>query len=570
MKRKSLLAFALLCAVCMSSAFAQNNSDNAQTSDTKLVTEDESAPWYCYRVYLTDKEGTPYSVSRPEEFLSQRALDRRARYGIAITEEDLPLNPAYVAQIRAAARPVYMPSQSKWTNTLTLMLLDTSTLDAVQALPCVREVMPIGIHPSDNLELEVEDYGSIGYLPGGLDYYGYGFPQMALHNGHLLHNEGFHGEGMLIAMMDCGWYGFDQMPSMQHLYEENRILGTYDVLPFTQSIYNQHDHGTFCTSEIIANIPNYFVGAAPEADLAFIRTEDVTVEILMEEDFWVRGAEIADSIGADVISSSIAYTTFDDNSTHPLDYSTCNGEWSIASAAATMAAHKGMVLSISAGNDGDNWWQKISRPSDAKDVLCVGAVNPDGVRASFSSMGPSYDGRVKPDVVSCGAEMYALNSNDTVMWMFVGGTSSSAPIIAGLAACLWQAMPQYNALEIMQIIRESSHQYDNPDIYLGYGIPDFYQAWLQHGQTGISENQVTTDISVFPNPCSDKMQLLNRQSRTVRYELFDMAGRLVLRNLQWNRNPILSIDLSDCKSGIYFLKVDVKEGKSEVLKVVKE
>lgn len=263
------------------------------------------------------------------------------------------------------------------------------------------------------------------------------------------------------------------------------------------------------------------------------------------------------------------YTAFDDDSIHPVDFSTCDGEWSIASVAATMAAHRGMVVSAAAGNDGTNPWQKISRPSDANDVLCGGTVNPDGYYATFSSQGPSYDGRVKPDVVSCGAEMFALESNDTVIWMNMGGTSAATPIIAGLAACLWQSMPQYNSLEIMQIIRESSHQYDNPDIYLGYGIPDFYQAWLQYGQTGITETQITPDVSVFPNPCAEKLHLLNQHGKTIRYELYDMEGRLILRDLQWNANPISIIDLSDCKSGIYFLKVDAKEGQTKILKVVK-
>lgn len=550
--------------------FSFVNKSFAQMNENKMVTDAKSGTYYCYRVYLTDKTGTPYSIAHPEEFLSQRAIDRRARYNIAITEEDLPLNPAYVAQIRSVANPVYMPSQSKWTNTLTLMLLDTSTLAAVRALPFVREIMPIGTHPTEDLEIEVQQYYSTFYLPGGMDYYGYGLPQMALHNGHLLHNEGFRGEGMLIAMLDAGWYGFNNMPSMQHLYEENRIWGIYDLLPFTQSIYSQSQHGTFCTTEIIANYSNYFVGAAPEANLVLIRTEDETVEVLMEEDFLARGLEIADSIGADVISASLEYTAFDDDSIHPLDFSTCDGEWSVASVSATMAAHRGMVVSVAAGNDGTNPWQKIGRPCDAKDVLCVGAVNPDGYYASFSSQGPSYDGRVKPDVVSCGAEMFVLESNDTVSWMNMGGTSAATPIIAGLATCLWQAMPQYNSLEIMQIIRESSHMYNNPDIYYGYGIPDFYQAWLQYGQTGISETQITPDISVFPNPCAEKLQLLNQHGKTIRYELYDMEGRLILRDLQWKTNPISIIDLSNCKSGIYFLKVDSKEGKTEVLKVVKD
>ncbi|MCQ2283748.1 MAG: S8 family peptidase [Bacteroidales bacterium] len=522
-----------------------------------------------FRVYLTDKNDSPFDVSRPEEFLSQRAIDKRQRYNIAITEEDLPVNPAYVSALRNISDEIMIFTQSKWTNTVTLFCYDTTLLSQVRDLPFVEDVFPIDAYyfgKEATCAPGTFPFRDSTDVPVDTASYGAAYRQIAIHNGHLLHQEGYRGEGMLIAVIDGGWTGFNMIGALHNLYLENRIVGTYNVLPHEDGIYNLTDHGTCCTSTIAADLPYDMIGTAPDASFAFIRTEDPPVERLFEEDFWVRGAEIADSLGADVISSSLGYHNFDDTLTHHFDFSTCDGQWSIASQAATKAAHKGIVVCVAAGNEGMNSWHKLSRPSDAEDILCVGAVNVDSVYAPFSGCGPSYDGRVKPDVAACGWGTYVMREDGSIQ--SGNGTSFATPIIAGLSACLWQAIPQLNALEIMQIIRESGHQYQNPDTLLGYGIPNFYQAWQSHHTDAITHYTHHSNYRIYPNPTQGTTTLIVPEGTSVRYELFNIAGQLILALT--SESAATTIDLNQQVPGIYFLKIISENGSEEVIKLIKQ
>ena len=525
---------------------------------------------YAYRVYLADKANSPYSVSQPEAFLSQRAIDKRNRYNIPITEEDLPVNPAYVDGIRQLSSGFNVWTKSKWTNTVTVFTYDTTHLAELRNLPYVDSIMSIDAYYFYDVRSEGQpELGTRDSIPAvDTSYYGDAYRQIALHNGQMLHSEGFRGEGMLIAVIDGGWEGFNSTSAFGDLYDNGHIVGTYNVLPHESSVYNLTDHGTCCTSTIAANLEYRMVGTAPNADFVFIRTEDVPVERLFEEDFWVRGAEIADSLGADIISSSLGYCNFDDTVSHYLDYSTCDGRWSIASRAATIAAHKGIVVCVAAGNEGMNRWHKLARPSDAEDILCVGAVNVDSIYAPFSGCGPSYDGRVKPDVAACGWDTYVVRADGSIQ--AGNGTSFATPIIAGLSACLWQAIPQLSSLEIMQIIRESGNQYSNPDTLTGYGIPDFYQAWLAHHTDAISEYQEPSDYTLYPNPCTDRVTLGNAQGHAVRYCLFNLNGQIVDATWAPMSDEVFTINLSGQASGIYFLQIQNEKGRVEVFKVVKK
>lgn len=522
---------------------------------------------HAYRVYLSDKNNSPYSTLHPEAFLSQRCIEKRARYNVPITTEDLPVNPAYVQAIQQISSDLHVWTKSRWTNTLTLFCYDTTHLNEVRALACVNRILPIGEyyfedkrreeHPSNEWRDTVTEPDTSIYGPA--------YRQIAMHNGHLLHSEGFTGDGMLIAVLDGGWSGFDYLPIMEELVGSGRLVGTYNVLPHENGLYNLTDHGTCCTSTIACNEAYNMVGTAPNAAFAFIRTEDVPVECLFEEDFWVRGAEIADSLGADVITSSLGYHQFDDTLKYPTDYSTCDGSWSIASQAATMAAHRAMIVCVAAGNEGMNAWHKLSRPSDAEDILCVGAVNVDSLYAPFSGCGPSYDGRVKPDVVACGWGTYVMRGDGTVM--AGNGTSFATPIIAGLSACLWQAIPQLSSLEIMQIIRESGHQYSTPDTLMGYGIPNFYQAWLSHHTDDVSAYTQPSHYTIYPNPCRGSFNLLCPNDDTLRIALYDSEGRLILHE-RTTSGSIHPIQLGSGARGTYFLRITDGKGHTEIKKIL--
>ena len=545
----------------------------------------------CYRVYLHDKTNTPYSIDQPEQFLSQRCLDKRARYNIPVTEEDLPVNPAYLHEIGQASPQLRVLSVSKWTNTCTVWCPDTVRIGYVRNLPFVDSVKAVGYYSSmDERTTPIPPCGT--HMQGETDTTGYGasFGQVALHNGHLLHEAGFRGEGMLIAMLDAGWTAFDQSQYFTNLYENGQIWGTFNFVPGMDNVYLGHSHGTSCASIILSNIYNMsgpwgsemdtLVGTAPKANMVFIRTEDPELEQPIEEDFWAAGAEIADSIGADVITASLGYTRFDD-STFVFDYSSCDGHTSIASIAATKAAHKAMIVCAAAGNDGANEWHKLSRPADAEDILCVGAVNVDSIPAPFTSCGPSYDGRVKPDVASCGWDTYVVNIwvNDwddpasTIDYIDSGnGTSYATPNLAGLATCLWQALPQLTSMEIMQLIREAGHQYTTPDTTMGYGIPDFYRIFIENyveDTTGIADlGSVRHNLSVYPNPAVEQLTIQNNGDENLTIYIYSLTGKVIART-EVIGGEAKVLDTAKWASGIYFMQAVGANGRHETVKIIR-
>lgn len=552
-------------------------------------------PMNCYRIYLHDKADSPYSIQRPQDFLSDRAIAKRERFNIAITEEDFPVNPAYLQAIRAADDSVLVLATSRWFNTVVVRCPNAAALTTIGELAFVDSILPVGLLTdlSEQSDTPVIDVVGEVYEPRtDTLQYGKGLPQIAVHNGHLLHNEGFRGDGMLITMLDGGWLSFDRNPYFANLYENGQIWGTYNFVPGRDDVYWKNTHGTACASIILSNIntgtqsgPVQFVGTAPNANMIFIRTEYEDNEQLMEEDFWVAGAEIADSVGSDVLTASLGYTYFDVPETAS-DINTLDGQSSLASRAATIAAHKGIVVCIAAGNEGSHDWHRISRPADAEDVLAVGAVGIDSLPASFTGVGPSFDGRVKPDVASVGfqTEVVLAQLNTTIdsitfeqfhsiySLIYPGnGTSFATPCLAGLAACLWQALPQYNSLEIMQIIREAGHIYNSPDTLMGYGIPDFYRAYLENRDTtiSISENQLLNDINVYPNPCHNQFNIHNLTKASKDITVFDMSGKIILtKTIPQESNEVISTE--NWSNGLYLLLSKSGKGWTEAIKIIRQ
>ena len=526
----------------------------------------------CYRIYLKDKANSPYSIDNPSAYLSQRAIDKRARFNIPITEQDLPVNPQYKQQILGLDAEMHFLAVSKWMNTVTLYCPDSTVVPQIEALPFVDSVMAVGNYVLHDLPVYQVPRNPVPLVHNTLSTsketidYGDGLSQIALLNGIPLHEEGFRGEGMLIAVIDGGFFGIETISFYQELENSGRFYGHYSLMPdFVDTLQSgwSEVHGTIVTSAMAANTNGEFVGTAPGASYALIHTEWVGSEEIIEEDFWANGAEIADSIGADVVSSSLGYRAFPDFPQNDISYENMDGVHSIASQCATILGQKGVIVCVAAGNDGSNQYYHISRPGDAFDILCVGACSADSLIAEFSSHGPSYDGRVKPDITSQGVATACYYPYD--MLSTADGTSLATPVAAGMCACLWQAMPVYTATEMMQIIRESSHLYNNPNPDFGYGIPDFYKAYTTH--VGIHDYN-PLQLSVYPNPVTDQLNIVNPDGNIQTVTLYNASGQLVLQTTV-SSSPILEINVSSLPNGFYIGTATLNNQQTATFKFIK-
>ena len=526
----------------------------------------------CYRIYLSDKANSPYSIDNPSAYLSQRAIDKRVRFDIPITEQDLPVNPQYKQQILALDAEMQLLSVSKWMNTVTVYCPDSTVVPQIEALAFVDSVMAVGNYILNDPPVYQQPENPIPLVHNTLSAskdtsdYGVALPQIALINGVPLHEAGFRGEGMLIAVIDGGFYGIETTSFFQELSNSGRYHGYYSLMPdFVDTLQNGWDevHGTIVTSAMAANTNGELVGTAPGATYALIHTEWVGSEEIIEEDFWANGAEIADSIGADVINSSLGYRKFPDFPLNDISYENMDGVHSIASRCATILGQKGVIVCVAAGNDGNNEYYHISRPGDAFDILCVGACSADSLLAGFSSLGPSYDGRVKPDITSMGVATACYYPFD--MLSTANGTSLATPVAAGMCACLWQAMPAYTASEIMQMIRESGHLHDNPNFEFGYGIPDFYNAYTTH--VGINDYKPLT-LSIYPNPVTDQLHIVNPNGNIQTVTLYNASGQLVLQTAVPN-SPILEIPVSSLPNGFYIGTATLNNHQTATFKFIK-
>lgn len=425
---------------------------------------------FVYRLYLKDKNHSPFTLSRPDAYLSQRALERRKRQGIAVDSTDLPVSPAYVESVRSAGLMVL--GTSRWHNTILVSSPTDNVREEVRKLPFVKRCLKLYVSPDSMLFIprsnieQLKPNDSVSH-----SIYGDGWKQIKPTNGYKLHELGFRGKGKLIAILDAGFHNADRIPAMKAI----PVVATADFAPRrTQSIFAEHYHGTMVLSVMGTNQRGKLIGTAPEADYALIRTEDTNTETRAEEDSWTMGAEYADSIGADLINSSLGYTHWDGDSVGP-HYRDLNGRTSFVSQTASMLASKGIVLCNAAGNEGSNQWHKIGVPADANDILTIGAVDNDSTIALFSSLGPTQDGRVKPDVCGPGANVSVIDGAGTLTTN--NGTSFASPIICGLTACLWQALPGLTAKQVIEIVRASADRCQWPDNVYGYGIPNFMKAY---------------------------------------------------------------------------------------------
>lgn len=513
-----------------------------------------------YWVQFTDKAHTPYSLSAPQEYLSQRAIDRRARQHIPIDSLDLPVDPAYIAQLMAAC-DLQLLNRSKWFNAVTIRSTDTLALDSLGLLPFIHEVRitadgrPRPARHALKFGPENKTYASD---------YGDSFRQIEMMNGHLLHAVGdAQGQGMLIGILDSGFQDADILPGLAALRARQGIVLTRDLVAPGGNVFAEHYHGRSVLSLMAGKLEGKLLGTAPMANYALVRTENVDSEYLVEEDNWVSGAELCDSLGCDVLNTSLGYTTFDDPA-QDHSYTDLNGLTSRMTLAADIATRKGMIPVNSAGNSGAAPWHYISAPADAFDILAVGAVGSDRLLASFSSRGPSADGRVKPDVSAMGLGTIGIGTGGQHV-NAINGTSFSSPLVAGLAACLWQLHPDRTAHDIMDAVRRSASRHEQPNDDYGYGIPDFWRAHLLLGGRDLTGLTEPAALAVMPVPFTDflDIEVYAGEADALDLKFYDMLGRLLwstttgLEPGTYSRVRVRNDLLAPLRPGAYIVEVQV-------------
>ena len=423
-----------------------------------------------YRISLKDKAATEYSLKKPEKYLSAKAIERRRKQNLPIDSTDLPVCRKYIDEIRKQGVKIVVTG--KWDNFVTVSCNDTTLIDRIAALPFVLSTEKVWISPGAGKPSMATERDSVLNQPTMHpdSIYGRAITQIQMSNGDKLHEAGFKGQGMTIAVIDAGFHNVDKITAMQNI----RILGTKDFVNQQADIFAESSHGMSVLSCIGMNRPDIMTGTAPEASFWLLRSEDEYSEHLVEQDYWSAAVEFADSVGVDVINTSLGYYSFDDKSKN-YKYRDLDGRHALMSRQASHIADKGMILVCSAGNSGAGSWKKITPPGDADNVLTVGAIDKRAVLATFSSVGNTADHRVKPDVVAVGVGSDVIRTDGNQGR--ANGTSFSSPIMCGMVTCLWQACPTLTAKEVIELVRRSGDRAGFPDNIYGYGVPDMWKAY---------------------------------------------------------------------------------------------
>jgi len=536
-----------------------------------------------YIVKFTDKIGTPFSIDNPEEFLSLRAIERRNKQNIAVNVSDLPINPDYVQAVIDAGALVR--NRLKWFNSVSVKVPNSSVLNQITALSFVSEVKlvssdGVGKSPGGMQENDLVSSEEVTLVSKSVNDLNYGesYNQINMINGTQLHADGYLGQNMLIAVFDGGFGFANEMTAFDSLWMNDKIIGTRDFVAPGGDVFDFDEtasvHGSWVLSTMGAYIDNHLIGTAPKANYYLIRCEDTrdpASEYLMEEYYWLDAAEYADSIGADIISASLSYfdAFYDPQFNH--SYEEMDGNTTPITKAADMAASKGIFLVNSNGNQGSSSWYYMGAPADGDSVLSIGAVDASGNYASFSSHGPTYDGRIKPDVTAQGENPVLADIEGGITTDF-SGTSFSTPIIAGMVACLWQANPTANNYQMLLAIRQSASVYTNPNADIGYGIPDFKLAdQIVKEMVGIKTplaNEINVKIS--PNPFANQIQLEFNEPITtsITATVYDMHGQLIYREIIHEQTSMIN-ELGNIAPGVYYLRLSKKNGQISTFKLIK-
>ena len=514
-------------------------------------------------VFFADKENVQQSIDNPITILTQEAIDRKALHNIAIDERDVPVNEAYITQIKNQPG-ITVYAKSKWMNCVYVRgsqsqindLLDLSFVIDIEFADKSMNFAPI----EDPIPVEdkflVEDITQKIVID-----YGAAANQVEMLGGDYLHDEGYTGEGMRIAVLDAGFPGVDTESGFAYIRDDGRILGTYDFVERSETFNNNSSHGTRVLSTIGGFIDGQYAGTAIDASFYLFKTEDADSETPVEEAYWVEAVERSDSLGVHVINTSLGYQDYD-NPAYSHTYEDLDGQTTFSARGANIGFEKGLIMVTSAGNDGNSGFPWVGTPGDSPGMLTIGAVDAAGDYASFSSIGPTVDGRVKPDVMAQGRDAVVINQDNEIVEN--NGTSFSSPITAGLVACLWQARPERTNSYVMNLIRESAHLFNNPTDQMGYGIPNFEEAL--NAILSVDATDIGAFV-VYPNPTTDRLFINTENIASFQVTLFNVLGSKVLQTR--SNSSQHSISLAQLQSGVYVLELQTATS-SKTMKIIKK
>ena len=538
--KKLLLVVAIL---CIQQSFAQNQD-----------------AW----VIFADKENVEASLADPILIMTQEAIDRKTLQGTPIDERDVPINENYVTQIKNASG-ITVLSKSKWMNCV-YIIGSQSNIEALLDLPFVTNVE----YADTSLNLfpgaPIENKFALEEANQRINYnYGSAANQIEMLSGDYLHELNYTGEGMIVAVLDAGFPSIDTNPGFQKMRDENRILGTYDFEARTENVDGTSSHGFNTSSDIGGFLQDEFVGTAPQASFYFFVTEYTPTETPAEEAWWVEALERSDSLGVDVVNTSLGYRSFD-NPNYDYSYEDLDGQTTFSARGANIAFDKGMILVTSAGNGGNTSFPTVGTPGDSPGTLTIGAVSSNGNYVSFSSIGPTVDGRIKPDVMAQGASAAVISTSGGVDSS--NGTSFSSPIMAGVVTCLWQARLQTPNGTIMQIVRESANLYNNPTDEMGYGIPNFEDAYAALQQLGLEDEFLMSNFALYPNPVTSKINIsFPEEISNATFTIYSILGNKVL-STEISRS-LNSVNMEALNSGMYIASIN-SNNKQISFKIIKE
>ncbi len=494
-------------------------------------------------IYFTDKPQAAQYLANPISMLSQRALDRRNRLNISLDEKDVPIDNNYLQQIKNTTGITYL-AHSKWLNAVHIQgnendinnLLNLSFVDHIEFanknIGTISRPQPNNLQPNNKTNTRTTyDYGA-------------SYEQIHMLNGELMHEQNFTGQGVLLAIIDAGFIDVNSADIFQHLYQNNNITDVYNFVSHDTNVYQFSSHGTAVLSTIATQSQGEMVGTAPEVSIALYVSEDISQEMPIEETYWTQAAERADSLGVDIINTSLSYQDFD-RPEYSYTMNDLDGQTSFISRAAATAVSRGITVVVSAGNSGNTSWPKIGMPADSPFVITVGAVDNNRIKTDFSSTGPTADQRIKPDVMALGQNTTIYNNGNIQTG---SGTSFSSPIIAGMVACMIQAYPHKTPMQIKQDLISISDRYNQPDNEYGYGIPDFSLY-----QTNTVTEITNKGITIYPNPAKKYIHI----SKQTDYQIVSIEGKLIMKGKTRKKQ----IDISQLSDGIYYLSTPEKTFK---------
>mgnify|MGYP000284503186 CR=1 FL=1 len=487
-------------------------------------------------VFLKDKGDSPNMQ------LSERAINRRLKNNAVLDENDRVLYAPYLEEL---SNDGIILNQSKWLNAVTFET-DVAPNDLLAKYAFIERIS------ASKKEKPIPRKDVFDYVDPKALNYGNADTQVRQIGADCMHDLGYTGQGVYMAIIDAGFKGMDTIPYFDSVYNQNRVLDTFD---FTNnaSIYNYSGHGTAVSSCVFGHKGGLdpYAGTAVDVDVALYVAEDVASETLIEEFNVVAALERCDSVGVDIANISLGYFGFDDPSENHA-YADLDGNTTIAAMGVNVAASKGIVVVMSAGNAGPS---NISTPCDADNGLCVGATDNQGNYAFFSSVGPASDGAIKPDVAATGWNTWVILEDGSLV--MGNGTSFSSPVMAGGVACLIGAHPTKSVAQIIASVQESGHQFDTPDEFLGYGIPDLCEANDSLNISGVGIHEIGDAIyTLFPNPTSGIVTIYGLENhKAYEIEILNNVGQIVFKELVTaGEQPTINVHF--LANGIYTVRLN--------------